>query len=62
MNTKSCQNSEQNQSVWSFIPDPELLEWLEEERWVSEQGQPESNTALLTRKLDKLRRLENQGY
>ena len=62
VNSKSSPDSEPNQPVWSFIPNPKLLEWLEEERWVSEQGQPETNAALLTRKLDKLRRLEHQGY
>jgi hypothetical protein len=59
---KVPQDSDQNQHVWSFIPPLELLEWLEEERWENEQGQSETNAALLTRKLEKLRRLENQGY
>lgn len=48
--------------VWSFRPTTELLEWLEQERWDDESGKPETNSALLARKLTKLMNLENQGY
>lgn len=48
--------------IWTFRPTPENLEWLEEERWEDEDGKPESNAALLNRKLGKLRKLEQQGY
>ena len=48
--------------VWSFRPTPENLEWLEEERWENENGKPESDAALLNRKLAKLRELERQGF
>ena len=43
--------------ILSFRPTPEILEWLEEERWDNE-----TNAALLKRKLEKLRQLECQGY
>lgn len=48
--------------TWTFRPSPENLEWLEEERWEDEDRKPESNAALLNRKLVKLRKLEQQGY
>jgi len=48
--------------VWSFRPTPENIEWLEEERWNGEDGKPESDATLLNRKLDKLRKLEQQGF
>lgn len=47
--------------TWSFRLTPELLEWLEEERWNDNDGKPENNAALVIRKLEKLRKLENQG-
>ena len=53
---------DQQYPVWSFRPTPELLQWLEEKRGDDEHGNPETNSALLIRKLEKLRRLENQGY
>lgn len=48
--------------IWTFRPTPENLKWLEEERWEDEDGKPESNAALLNRKLEKLRKLEQQGF
>lgn len=48
--------------VWSARLTPEIVEWLEEERWQDESGKPESDTALLNRKLEKLRKLEQQGF
>lgn len=48
--------------VWSFRPTPENIEWLEEERWDDDNGKPESDAMLLNRKLDKLRKLEQQGF
>lgn len=48
--------------VWSFRPSTEIREWLEEERWDDERGEPETNAALVLRKLEKLRKLECQGY
>ena len=47
--------------VWSFRPTPENIKWLEEERW-NDNGKPESDAMLLNRKLDKLRKLEQQGF
>lgn len=48
--------------IWSFRPTPEMLQWLEEERWNDTNGKPETNAALVMRKLEKMRKLENQGY
>lgn len=48
--------------IWSFRPTPENIEWLEEERWNDDNGKPESDAMLLNRKLDKLRKLEQQGF
>ena len=59
---KSQEKYNEKRPSWSFRPTPELLEWLEEERWVLEDGKPETNAALLTRKLNKLMKLERQGY
>jgi hypothetical protein len=47
--------------VISFRPTPELIQWLDEERW-EDNGIPETYAALINRKLDKLRNLECQGY
>jgi hypothetical protein len=47
---------------WSFRPSPELIEWLEEERWNDDDGNPETNAALLNRKLTKLMNMERQGH
>jgi hypothetical protein len=51
-----------NNPIWSFRPTPELLDWLEQERWEDESGKPETNSVLIARKLMKLMKLENQGY
>ncbi len=60
---KEAQESyNQKHPIWSFRPTAENFEWLEEERWDDEDGETESNAALLKRKLDKLRKLEQQGY
>lgn len=48
--------------VWSFRPTPEILEWLEEERWDVEDGKPETNASIVIRKLNKLMKMERQGY
>ncbi|MGK7939915.1 MAG: hypothetical protein AB4062_07150 [Crocosphaera sp.] len=48
--------------IWSFRPTVELIDWLEEERWEKENDKPETNAQLLIRKLNKLRKLESQGY
>ena len=48
--------------TWAFRPTPELREWLEKERWDDENGKPETNAALVTRKLEKLMEMEYQGY
>lgn len=48
--------------IWGFRPTPELREWLEKERWDDENGNPETNAALVIRKLKKLMNLERKGY
>jgi hypothetical protein len=48
--------------IWTFRPTTENLMWLEEERWEDEEGKLESNAALINRKLEKLRNLEEQGF
>jgi hypothetical protein len=50
----------QDKPTWFFVPDADNRRWLEEERQ-DENGEPESDTALLNRKLTKLRKLEEQG-
>jgi hypothetical protein len=59
---KSQEKYNQKRPAWSFRPTPELLEWLNEERWDDNDGNPETNAALLTRKLNKLMNMERQGY
>ncbi|QIR41776.1 hypothetical protein HCG51_34395 (plasmid) [Tolypothrix sp. PCC 7910] len=57
------QNKDHKKStIMSFSPKNELLEWLEEERWTDDNGKPETDAALLNRKLEKLRKLEQQGF
>ena len=53
---------EKENPTWSFRPTPELREWLEKERWDDKDGKPETNAALVTRKLEKLMEMEYQGY
>ena len=48
--------------VWAFRPTPEMIEWLEMERWDDSNGNPETNAALVIRKLEKLMEMEYQGY
>jgi O-methyltransferase involved in polyketide biosynthesis len=54
---KSKANYDQKRPVWSFRPEPELIQWLEEERWENE-----TTAELLNRKLTKLMKLEQEGY
>ncbi|MEA5536792.1 hypothetical protein [Crocosphaera sp. XPORK-15E] len=53
---------DKNNPVWSFRPTSELRDWLEKERWNTEEGKPETNAQLVIRKLNKLKQLESQGY
>ncbi len=46
----------------SFHPQPEILQWLSEERNLDENGELESDDTLINRKLEKLRKLEQQGF
>ena len=59
---KSKAKYDSKNPVWGIRPDEELKEWLEEERWNDDDGKPESNSALVIRKLKKLMKLERQGY
>ena len=59
---KSKAKYDSKNPVWGIRPDEELRKWLEEERWDDENGKPESNSALVIRKLRKLMKLERQGY
>ncbi|MBW4637169.1 MAG: hypothetical protein KME05_02845 [Gloeocapsa sp. UFS-A4-WI-NPMV-4B04] len=59
---KAQQEYNKKRPIWSFRPTPENLEWLEEERWLDENCKPESDASLLNRKLEKLKKLESQGY
>jgi hypothetical protein len=59
---ESKANYDIKRPVWSFRPERELIEWLEEERWDDNDGTPETNAQLLTRKLTKLMKLEQQGF
>lgn len=59
---KAQQEYNKKRPIWSFRPTPENLEWLEEERWIDENGKPESDASLLNRKLEKLKKLESQGF
>jgi len=54
---KSKERFDTKHPVWSFRPTPELLEWLEEERWDDEDSKPETNAALVIRKLKKLKKV-----
>lgn len=59
---KAQQEYNKKRPIWSFRPTPENLKWLEEERWEGENGKSESDASLLNRKLEKLRKLEQQGF
>jgi hypothetical protein len=51
-----------DKSPMSFRPKPEILQWLEEERWTYKDSEPEPDTVLINRKLEKLMKLEQQGF
>ena len=59
--SQSQEKYNQKRPVLSFRPQPEILEWLEEERYMDD-GKLETDVALLNRKLTKLMKLEQQGY
>lgn len=56
------ENYNKKRPTWSFRLTSEMFEWFEEERQYDDDGKPESNSALVFRKLEKLRKLESQGY
>ncbi|BAY14222.1 hypothetical protein [Calothrix sp. NIES-2098] len=57
---QSQEKYNQKRPIISFRPKAELLQWLEEERCTDNNGEPETDAALLNRKLEKLRKLEQQ--
>lgn len=59
---KSKVKYDQENPIWSFRPTPPILEWLEEERLMDKNLDLETNSALINRKLEKLRKLECQGH
>jgi hypothetical protein len=59
---QSQEKYNQKRPIISFRPKAELLEWLENERYKDENGEPETDAALLNRKLEKLKKLEQQGF
>lgn len=59
MNDLLILNSDQ---YLNLILTPQVTEWLMQEQWLDEQGQPETISAIVNRKLEKLMKLEEQGY
>jgi hypothetical protein len=59
--SQSQEKYNQKRPILSFRPQPEILEWLEKERYMDD-GKLESDVTLLNRKLAKLMKLEQQGY
>ena len=55
-------NNGPNLQFLSFHPQPEILQWLEQERNLDENGELESDDTLINRKLEKLRKLEQHGF
>ena len=55
---KSKAEYEKRNPKWQFRPDEELRNWLEESRGKDEKGKPESNAAVVIRKLKKLMKKE----
>lgn len=59
---KSKAEYDKKNPVWAFRPDEELRKWLNESRGKDDKGNPESNAAVVIRKLKKLMKLEREGY
>ena len=57
---KSKAEYDNKNPVWAFRPTPEMIEWLDKQRWDDKDGKPESNAALVIRKLEKLMEMEYQ--
>ena len=60
--TVASPNNGPNLQSLSFHPQPEILQWLLSERNLNENGEIESDDTLINRKLEKLRKLEQQGF
>ena len=58
---KSKAEYEKRNPKWQFRPDEEMRNWLEESREKDEKGKPESNSAVVIRKLEKLMKLEREN-
>ena len=59
---KSKAEYDKKNPVWAFRPTPKMIKWLEKERWDDKDGKPETNAALVARKLEKLMEMEYQEY
>ena len=59
---KSKVEYDKKNPIWSFRPTLEMIEWLEKERLDDKDGKPETNAALVVRKLEKLMEMEYRGY
>lgn len=60
--SQSQEKYNQKRPVLSFRPTAKNLAWLEKERLTDDTGKPENDAALLNRKLEKLRKMEQQGF
>jgi hypothetical protein len=58
---KSKAEYEKRNPKWQFRPDEEMRKWLEEARGKDEKRQPESNAAVVIRKLKKLMKIEKEN-
>lgn len=57
---KSKAKYDKDNPVWGFRPTPELREWLSRDRKEDSDGIPETNAALVLRKLKQLMDWENR--
>ncbi len=58
---KSKAEYERKNPKWQFRPDEEMRDWLEKARGKDEKGKPESNAAVVIRKLRKLMKIEKEN-
>jgi hypothetical protein len=55
------EQSDKEPPVINFRPTPDVRAWLDEERWDND-GVIETDSVLVNRKLEKLRKLEDRGH
>ena len=58
---KSKAEYDKKNPVWAFRPSEEMKNWLEDNRSKDKNGKPESNAAVVIRKLEKLMKLEKNN-